>query len=208
VLACPGGTCPDGRSDPITRTQSVEHVIKMSLKYFWWLSGDHEAETVSADDAKVAHRLQPEERMLLVILYIRSLALDSIVDYIMGTPLPSDRPRIKEYNELQRLHKQLRARLAEAKSKHQRYKQNLEEQNEFYYFPPQKRMSSQPMAAAEHLNVSLRQHHSKASLGYYHDGRQRSTRRCLDYLLQNLWRDTQPKICRSCHIHLWSKLQP
>ena len=143
MLACPGGTCPDGRSDPITRTQSVEHVIKMSLKYFWWLSGDHEAETVSADDAKVAHRLQPEERMLLVILYIRSLALDSIVDYIMGTSLPSDRPRIKEYNELQRLHKQLRARLAEAKSKHQRYKQNLEEQNEFYYFPPQKRMSSQ-----------------------------------------------------------------
>ena len=80
--------------------------------------------------------------MLLVILYIKSLALYNIIDNIMVMLLPSDRPYNKEY-ELQCMHKQLRTRLAEDKSEHQRYKRNMEEQNEIYYFPLLKRMHSQ-----------------------------------------------------------------
>ena len=91
--------------------------------------------------------------MLLVIVYIRSLDLDEIVDYILGKPLPSNRQRIKEYNKLEDLHKQLCTRLAEEKSKHQRYKQNLEDANGFYYFPPQKRMSSQDKQQDRRLAV-------------------------------------------------------
>ena len=91
--------------------------------------------------------------MLLVIVYIRLLDLDEIVDDIHGKPLPSIRPRIKEYNKLEDLHKQLCTRFAEEKSKHQRHKQNLEDATEFYYFPPQKRMSSQDKQQDRRLAV-------------------------------------------------------
>lgn len=102
-----------------------------------------EEETVTADVVKAAHRLRPEERMLLLIMYVRSLKLDEIVDYIMGTPLPSDRSLIPEYGEIVSLHGELCDKLAQQQSQHQKFEETLEDENEFFYFPPKKRISSQ-----------------------------------------------------------------
>ena len=50
MLVRPGGTFPNGRSNPITHTQLLEHVKKLLLMCFWCFAGDLEAETVSVED--------------------------------------------------------------------------------------------------------------------------------------------------------------
>ena len=53
---------------------------------------------------QAAHRLRPEERMLLFIMYVRSLHIGHIVKYIMSEPLPVRRGTIQESDHLTAMH--------------------------------------------------------------------------------------------------------
>lgn len=91
---------------------------------------------------QTAHRLRPEERMLLFIMYVRSLQIGDIVDYIISKPLLDRRGKVKEYDHLPALHAELISKLAEGDSKYTVFTNSAKGSNTLFYHPPKIRLNS------------------------------------------------------------------
>ena len=83
---------------------------------------------------------ESEERMLLVIMYVRSLHFGDIVKYFILKPLPVRRDKILEYDHLEAMHTDLITQLAEKDRQYRTY-----------------------------VNTNVRQHHGRV-LTYYMSG--------------------------------------